>query len=242
MLKLESYSAFVDEKQILFSLSHTFEKGKMHIIMGPNGSGKSTLALSLLGAKKYTHGPESRVFLDKTSLLELDPHEKAREGFFVSFQNPPSLSGVSVFQMLRVALHGKMKALELKQSIETYAQVLSIPKPLLSRSLNEGFSGGERKKMELLQMAILNPRCAILDEIDTGVDVDAQKTITQFLKNWLTPEKVLLVITHHPAFAESLFPDSVTVLKNGNLAGSGGSNFIQTIQEKGYDTDFSLSV
>ncbi|QQS61202.1 MAG: Fe-S cluster assembly ATPase SufC [Candidatus Moraniibacteriota bacterium] len=242
MLKISSYSAFIEQKQLLFSLSHTFKKGKVHILMGPNGSGKSTLAMSLLGMKKFTLSPESKAFLETTNLLEFESYKRVQKGLFVSFQSPPSLSGVSVFQMLRIALHGKMEALALKETIEKFSKELSIPKTLLSRSLNEGFSGGERKKMELLQMAILNPQCALLDEIDTGVDIDAQKTIISFLKNWLSPEKTLLIITHHPSFAEALSPDSVTILKNGEIVASGNASLIQIIKEKGYDADFSLSL
>ena len=221
MFTLQNYTVTADKKTLLKDITHSFETGKTHIVMGPNGSGKSTLTLSLSGAPTFTVSPSSNALLEDENILALSPEDRAKKGLFVSFQSPPSLSGITVFGLLRIALSGKVEAYELKKQIERYAQELEVPKELLSRSLNDGFSGGERKKMELLQMAILNPKCALLDEIDTGVDQDALRVITTFLKKWKRPEKTLIVITHRTTLAQEIQADTVTILKNGSLLTSG---------------------
>jgi len=234
MLTLNHYTVTADKKQILNNISHTFNSG-IHLIMGPNGSGKSTFALSLSGSPEFSLDPTSSAVLGEQELLSLKPYKRAQKGLFVSFQSPPSLSGVTVFGMLRTALHGKVEAFDLKKSIESYAQELAIPKELLSRSLNEGFSGGERKKMELLQMAILKPRCAILDEIDTGVDRDALRSMTSFLKKLQSDIPTIIIITHRTSFAKELTADSVTIFKNGSLLVSGDFSLAQDIDTHGYE-------
>ncbi len=235
MLIVKNYTIYSEKKSILKDLEYTFLPGKTYAIMGPNGSGKSTFALSLSGSKNFTLDPTSQVFLGTEELTNIESHKRAQKGLFVSFQSPPDLSGITVFSMLRIALHGKISALELKQSIESYAQRLHIPKELLSRSLNDGFSGGERKKMELLQMAILNPFCSILDEIDTGVDIDALKVMSTFLLEQKSPEKTFIIITHRPSFARNLQADTVLILKKGVFVAEGDLRLLETIEKEGYE-------
>lgn len=236
MLKLQNYTVTADKKSILKDLTHAFETGKVHVVMGPNGSGKSTLALSLAGAPHFESSDESSARLNNTELLPLKTHERAQHGLFVSYQTPPSLSGVTVFGLLRTALHGSKSASDIKKDIEETAQTLNLSKELLSRSLNDGFSGGERKKMELLQMKVLDPTVAILDEIDTGVDRDALKTMTHFLSNWSTKDKTLIVITHRTQLAEELQADTVSILKDGSLVVTGDRLLAQRIEKEGYST------
>lgn len=236
MLTLKNYTVSVDDKILLKDINYSFEAGKTHIIMGPNGSGKSTLALSLSGAPTFTLSLSSKAFLEKKSLLPLSPEKRAQKGLFVSFQSPPSLSGITLFGLLRISLHGKIEAYDLKKQIEKYATDLEIPKELLSRSLNDGFSGGERKKMELLQMAILNPKCAILDEIDTGVDQDALRVIVQFLQRWRSQEKTLIIITHRTSLPRELQAEKVMILKNSSLLVSGDLSLVDSIERDGYQS------
>jgi len=234
MLTLRNYSVCADGKTILDDISHTFEAGKTHIVMGPNGSGKSTLALSLSGAGTFEAAEKSRAKLGKANLTNLSPEKRAEAGLFVSFQSPPAITGVSAFQMLRVALGGRMEAIKLKKKLEETADTLGMPRELLSRAINDGFSGGERKKMELLQMTVLDPSCAILDEIDTGVDIDAARTIAEFLKTWRTDAKTLIVITHRAALARELDADTVTVIKGGRIAETGGREIAERVEKEGY--------
>jgi Fe-S cluster assembly ATP-binding protein len=203
--------------------------------MGPNGSGKSTLALSLSGANSLRVNPSSQALLDETNLLDLPPEQRAQSGLFVSFQSPPALSGVNVFQLLRTSLGKRISAIDLKSRLERIAGELAIADNFLSRSLNDGFSGGERKKMELLQLAALDPKCVILDEIDTGVDIDALRTITTFLRNWKSETKTLIAITHRASFAQEIDADTVTILKKGRIVESGGKELAERIEKEGYE-------
>lgn len=234
MLTVKNYTIHSEKKSIIQNLEYAFTPGKTYAIMGPNGSGKSTFALSLSGSKNFTLDSPSQAFLGTEEITAMEPHERAQKGLFVSFQSPPDLSGITVFSMLRTALHGKIPALELKQSIESHAEKLHIPKELLSRSLNDGFSGGERKKMELLQMAILDPFCSILDEIDTGVDIDALKVMSTFLLQQKSPKKTFIIITHRPSFARSIQVDTVLVLKKGVFVAEGDLRLLETIEKEGY--------
>ncbi len=234
MLTLKNYTVFSEKKNILQNITYSFTPGKTYAIMGPNGSGKSTFALSLSGSKNFILDPSSQAFLGTEKITTIEPHKRAQKGLFVSFQSPPDLSGITVFSMLRTALHGKIPALELKHAIEAYAEKLHIPKELLSRSLNDGFSGGERKKMELLQMAILNPSCSILDEIDTGVDIDALKVMSTFLLSQKSPKKTPIIITHRPSFARSVQVDTVLILKQGVFVAEGDCTLLETIEKEGY--------
>lgn len=234
MLSLKRYSVSVDKKPILKDITLSFEEGKSYVVMGPNGSGKSTLALSLAGSPDFSVSTASEVFLDAENLLLLPPEKRSRAGLFVTFQSPPSISGVTAFQLLRTTLSGRMSATELREKILAFAQELAIPKELLSRSLNDGFSGGERKKMEMLQVAVLEPKVVIFDEIDTGVDVDALKTILHFIRTHKNNPQTFIFITHQQRLADAVSPDAVVILKNGEVVRQGDKTLIQEIERAGY--------
>lgn len=235
MLTLKNYSVSIGDKPILHDIDFSFEEGKTYVIMGPNGSGKSTLALSLAGSPDFTVSNASRAEFLGEDLLALPSEKRAQAGLAVTFQSPPALSGVTVFQLLRVALSGRVSPQDIRTEMLACAEELRIGKELLSRSLNDGFSGGERKKMEMLQMAILKPKLVFFDEIDTGVDVDAINTIIEFLRRHKQKKQTFIFITHQKRLADRVAPDQVLVLKKGKLAKTGGKELIGEIEEEGYE-------
>jgi len=237
MLNLKNITVKIGEKTIIDNFSYSFESGKIYAIMGPNGSGKSTLASIVMGNPIYdvVKGKIQIIEKDKKpiSLLELTPDERAHNGIFMSFQSPIALSGIRVAQLLQLALKGKKSALEIRKEVEMLSKSLNVHTELISRSLNEGLSGGERKKMEVLQAAILDKNIQIFDEIDTGVDVDAMKSIAKFLeKN--KKDKTYIVITHYNRILKYLKPDKVLVLLNGKLVMSGDHTLAKKIEDEGY--------
>lgn len=205
--------------------------------MGVNGSGKSTLVKAIMGDSNFKISSESKIDLNKKSLKNLEPNERADQGIFVSMQSPPEISGVTIKQLLRAATRKKsLPTKELLEKINHYSQKLKIPEELLDRSLNEGFSGGERKKIELLQMAILDPKYIFLDEIDTGVDIDAIKTISKFLKKFIeNTEKTLVIISHQNKIFKKLKPDHVIILKDGKIIKKGDFKLIEKIETEGFN-------
>lgn len=235
MLSLENLTASADKKKILHGISYDFEPGKIYAVWGPNGSGKSTLAHVLMASPLYAMGRGSRILWQGKNIVRLSPDQRARLGFFLSFQSPHALEGVSVFQLLRLA-GGKQgrAALEVRRAIESYAKALKIPAELLSRPLNVGFSGGEKKKLEVLQAAVLKPSVLILDEVDTGVDVDALRTIATFLKKHRRPDQIVIVITHSTKLLETLQPDRTLVLKDGELVRTGPGSLAVKIEKQGF--------
>lgn len=235
MLSLKNFSVSVEEKKILHDFSFDFLAGKTYALMGPNGSGKSTLASAIMGHPKYILSRQSKLFIGKKSLKSLAPDERSRLGIFLSFQTPMELAGVTVFELLRLALEKKIAPVELHKLVALYAKELHIKDELLKRSLNAGFSGGEKKKLEALQAVLLGPRFAIFDEIDTGVDVDALKTIAQFLAKHLPKETALVFITHSTRLLRVIRPDQVLVLKDGRLVKTGAAALAKRIEEKGFD-------
>lgn len=237
MLKLTNISVSAGAKKIIKNLSFTFEDNKVYVIMGPNGSGKSTLAHTLMASPIYTvSGPKSAplIALDNENITELDAEKRAKKGIFLSFQNPVSLSGITVFQLLQLALSGIMKPLALRSQILKTAQKLHLSEDLLRRSLNDNASGGEKKKLEVLQGAVLNKSVQIYDEVDTGVDVDALKTIASFL-HANKKGKTYIVITHYNRILKYLKPDVVLVLMNGSLVATGSAKLAKEIEKNGYD-------
>lgn len=234
MLTVENLSVSIAGKQIIRNLSYTFEQDKVYVVMGPNGSGKSTLAYTLMGHPSYELDKDSSITLNNVEISELEPDKRAEEGIFLSFQHPLSLSGVTVSQLLLTALSGKKDPLELRQETHKIARALKIPEELLKRSLNEGASGGEKKKLEVLQAAVLSKSVQIYDEVDTGVDVDALRTIATFLhKN--KKGKTYIVITHYNRILKYLKPDRVLVLMNGALVSEGDYELAKQIEKKGYE-------
>lgn len=235
MLTLKNFSVRIGEKKILKDINFTFEKGKIYAVMGPNGSGKSTLASSIMGHPLYEINAKSKIFYKGEDIKELKPEERADRGIFLSFQTPMSLAGVNIYQLLLYALKGKMTPLAIRKKVQEYAKKLKIKEELLTRSLNDGYSGGEKKKMEVIQAALLNPDILFFDEIDTGVDVDALKLIGQFLNNFKTKNKTYVLITHYQRILKYLKPDRVLVLMDGKLVAEGDETLVDKIEEKGYE-------
>src|SRR3989344_1515268 len=243
MLKLKNLSVSIEKKQILKDINFEFEKGKIYAIMGPNGSGKSTLAYAVMGhpsynVKRVTRNVKNGVFLKNLKgkyedITELEANERSEKGIFLSFKSPLALSGVKVYQLLQLALNGKKDPLTIREEARKYAKELGISEDLLKRSLNEGASGGERKKMEVLQAAVLDKKLLIFDEVDTGVDVDALKSISKFLIKH-RKDKTFVVITHYNRILHYLKPDKVLIMINGKIVKVGGPDLSKKIEEEGY--------
>lgn len=234
MLNLKNLSVSVSNKKIINGLDFEFKKNKIYVLMGPNGSGKSTLAMSIMGHPSYQINQGKIIFKNK-DITKASPDQRANLGIFLSFQSPLSLSGVSLFSLLRTAIAGKKEPLALKEIIEQTAKKLKIKEELLERSLNEGASGGERKKIELLQAAILDPELIIFDEIDTGVDVDALRTIAQFMeKN--KKNKTYILITHYNRILKYVKPDEVLVMMEGKIVKRGNYRLAEEIEKNGYQS------
>jgi Fe-S cluster assembly ATP-binding protein len=232
----------VDGKEILRGISLTVNKGEVHAIMGPNGSGKSTLAKVLAGHPAYgvTKG---EVLFEGRDLLELTPDERAREGVFLAFQYPVEVPGVSNAQFLRLAYNEKRKhlgeeeldPLEFKDYLAERAKLVEMDAGLMSRSVNEGFSGGEKKRNEILQMAVLEPKLAVLDETDSGLDIDALRVVADGVNRLRTPDNAVVLVTHYQRLLNYIVPDRVHVLYRGRIVRSGGKELALELEEKGYD-------
>lgn len=235
MLTIEHLKVSVEGKTILPDFSFAFQPGKTYVLMGPNGSGKSTLASAIMGHPKYAVGRSSKILLERKNIKNLSPDERAKLGIFLSFQTPMELPGVTVFELLRLALEKKYSPVELHRMVKEYAKELHIKDELLKRSLNMGFSGGEKKKLEALQAVLLAPRFALFDEVDTGVDVDALKTIANFLKKHLPKKTTLVFITHSTRLVKYVKPDIVLVLTDGLLLKTGTALLAKQIEAQGFD-------
>lgn len=232
MFVLKNLSISAANKKIVRNFSYNFEKGKTYVIMGPNGSGKSTLAFGIMGHPNYSISTGD-IFFNKKNITKLSADKKAKLGLFMSFQSPLALSGVNIFQLLKMALGKKIDPFNLKKGLEKKAKELNLNVELINRSLNEGTSGGEKKKIEVIQAAVLNPKLLIFDEIDTGVDVDALKTIAQFLhKN--RKNKIYLIITHYNRILRYIKPDRVLVINHGELVKEGDFRLAMEIEKNGY--------
>ncbi|MEO6136106.1 MAG: Fe-S cluster assembly ATPase SufC [Ginsengibacter sp.] len=242
MLSIKNLHASVEEKEILKGLSLEIKAGEVHAIMGPNGSGKSTLASVLAGREDYEVTEGSVEFSGK-DLLELSPEERAREGLFLAFQYPVEIPGVSTINFMKTALNEKRKyngqepldAVSFLKLMKEKIALVEIDKSLLSRSLNEGFSGGEKKRNEIFQMAMLEPKLAILDETDSGLDIDALRIVANGVNKLRNSERAIIVITHYQRLLDYLQPDFVHVLMNGRIVKSGTKELALELEEKGYD-------
>ena len=247
MLNLQNITVTVEEKTVVDGVSLKIKPGEVHAIMGPNGSGKSSLAKSLLSHTDYSLS--GKVTLDRIDITELEVNEKAQKGLFLAFQHPIVVSGVSVANFLRVAKESiavnektvRTRGSEFKniatfmRELQQKAKTLEIKKELLSRGLNEGFSGGERKKLEMLQLLVLEPKYAIIDEIDTGLDVDALCLVAKGIKNVVKEHKTgVLIITHYQRILGYIKPDFVHVMVKGRIVKSGNSRLAQRIEKGGY--------
>ena len=238
MLSIKNLQVAVDEKIIIHDVSLDIQPGEIHAIMGPNGSGKSTLAYTLAGHPKY-FVQKGTVQLDKKDALALSPDQRARAGFFLAFQYPVEIAGVSVQNFLRVAYEarfGKIKSiLEFRKGLQKLADELHVKKELLERSLNDGFSGGEKKRVEILQMAALQPKFAVLDETDSGLDVDAIKAVAAGIKSIVKKYNTgIIMITHYQRILKFLEPNRVHVMVQGEIVKSGGKEFAEELEQNGY--------
>jgi Fe-S cluster assembly ATP-binding protein len=242
MLKINQLAVSIGEKQILKELNLQVNPGEIHAIMGPNGSGKSTLASTLAGRDTFEVTGGSVDFIGK-DLLDMDPDERAREGIFLAFQYPVEIPGVSVTNFMKAALNEKRKHLgldrydarEFLQLMKEKSAMLEIDRSFLSRSLNEGFSGGEKKRNEIFQMAMLDPKLAILDETDSGLDIDALRIVANGVNKIKNDDNAFIVITHYQRLLEYIVPDFVHVLFDGRIVKSGGKELALELEEKGYD-------
>src|ERR1700752_502728 len=242
MLEIRNLHAAIDGNEILKGIDMTINKGEVHAIMGPNGSGKSTLAKVLSGHPQY-EVTAGEVIYQGRNLLELAPDERAREGVFMAFQYPIEVPGVSNAQFLRLAYNEQQKhlgreeldPLEFKDLLKQRLKVVEMDPSFMSRSVNEGFSGGEKKRNEILQMAVLEPRLAVLDETDSGLDIDALRIVAGGVNKLRNPENAIIVVTHYQRLLNYIVPDFVHVLANGRIAREGGKELALELEEKGYD-------
>ena len=242
MLKINNLQASIEDKQILRGINLEVKPGEVHAIMGPNGSGKSTLASVLAGREDYEVAGGSVDYLGK-DLLEMAPEERAREGVFLAFQYPVEIPGVSTTNFLRTALNqvrehrgeAALDAVSFLKLMKEKMQLVEINQALLSRSLNEGFSGGEKKRNEIFQMAMLEPKLAILDETDSGLDIDALRIVAGGVNKLRSDDNAIIVVTHYQRLLEYIVPDFVHVLYNGQIVKSGTKDLALTLEEKGYD-------
>jgi Fe-S cluster assembly ATP-binding protein len=242
LLEVKDLHAGIDGKEILKGLNLQVSKGEVHAIMGPNGSGKSTLSKVLAGHPSY-EVLSGEVLYEGKNLLELEPDERAREGVFMAFQYPVEVPGVSNSQFLRLAYNEKMKhhgqeeldPLEFNDYLKEKAKVVDMDPQFFKRSVNEGFSGGEKKRNEILQMAVLEPTLAILDETDSGLDIDALRIVAEGVNKLRSPDNAIILVTHYQRLLNFIVPDMVHVLANGKIVKEGGKELALELEEKGYD-------
>jgi len=239
MLALSNLHIKIDEKPVVRGLNLKINKGEIHAVMGPNGSGKSTLAQTLMGHPRYKVVKGSMKFLRK-DLTAMKPDQRSRAGLFLAFQYPKEISGVNLIEFLRAAYSAhhpdeKTSVFAFKELLDREMERLEIDKTFANRFINNGFSGGEKKKSEMLQMAILKPKLAILDETDSGLDIDALKTVCKSVKQLMRNDMAILLITHYQRILEFIIPDFVHVLYDGQIVKSGGKELALELEEKGYD-------
>ncbi|MFA6915479.1 MAG: Fe-S cluster assembly ATPase SufC [Parachlamydiales bacterium] len=242
MLKIEDLHAKIDEKEILKGLSLEVLPGEIHAIMGPNGAGKSTLAKILAGHPAYevTHGT---IEFKGQNILELEPDERSHLGIFMSFQYPLEIAGVTNFGFLHAAYNAKRKALkepeisaaDFDKMLEEHMKRMEVKTEMKHRNLNEGFSGGEKKRNEILQMAVIDPDLAILDETDSGLDIDAMRVVSRGVNHLMHPGRGLILITHYQRLLDYIKPDYVHVMIDGKIVHSGGPELALQLEELGYD-------
>jgi Fe-S cluster assembly ATP-binding protein len=241
LLKITDLHVSIDDKEILRGLSLTVNPGEMHAVMGPNGSGKSTLAQVLAGKDEFeiTSGAIS---YENEDLVDLSPEERACKGLFLAFQYPVQISGISNSYFLKAALNAQRKyrgepeldAFDFSAQMKEKAQLVEMGSEFLHRAVNEGFSGGEKKRNEILQMAVLEPRLCILDETDSGLDIDALKVVANGVNSMRSPDRAFVVVTHYQRLLNYIIPDFVHVLVDGKIIRSGGKELALELEERGY--------
>lgn len=239
-LKIENLSASVGDEKILKNLNFTLPKGEVHAIMGPNGSGKSTLSKVLAGHPDYEVS-EGKAKLDEIELLGLTPDEISRLGLFLAFQYPIEVPGVSIANFIRAALQSRLPEGENFKAVDFYKELyqkmddLKMDRSFTSRSMNEGFSGGEKKRCEILQMSMLNPKYCILDETDSGLDIDALRVVSEGVNRMKNSDRGILVITHYQRLLDYIVPDKVHVMWEGRIVRTGNKDLALELEDKGYD-------
>ena len=239
-LSVENLHVTIADQQIVRGLSLDVPRGEVHAIMGPNGSGKSTLAKVLAGHPDYTV-TRGKVTMDGENLFELEPDDRARRGLFLAFQYPSEVPGVTIANFLRAAVQARLPEGEELEATDYYAklyekmELLGMDRSFTSRSVNEGFSGGEKKRTEILQLAMLEPKYAILDETDSGLDIDALKTVAHGVNSLRGPNIGILLITHYQRILNYIVPDDVHVMVQGRIVRSGGKELALELEERGYD-------
>jgi Fe-S cluster assembly ATP-binding protein len=244
MLEIKNLHANIEGKEILKGINLTVNAGEVHAIMGPNGSGKSTLAQVLAGREEYEI-TEGEVLFNEKNILELSPEDRAREGIFLAFQYPIEIPGVSNTNLLKTALNEirkyrgeeELDAMEFLSLIKDKMKLVELDQKLLSRSVNEGFSGGEKKRNEIFQMAVLEPKLSILDETDSGLDIDALRIVANGVNQLKRKDNATIVVTHYQRLLNYIIPDFVHVLYQGKIVKSGGKELAFELEEKGYDWD-----
>ncbi len=242
MLQIKNLHASVEDKEILKGINLEVKAGEVHAIMGPNGSGKSTLSAVIAGNENF-EVTQGEVILDGEDLADFAPEERAHKGIFLSFQYPVEIPGVSVTNFIKTAINESRKAKgqedmpanEMLKKIKEKSELLEIDRKFLSRSLNEGFSGGEKKRNEIFQMAMLDPKVAILDETDSGLDIDALRIVANGVNKLKSDKNAVIVITHYQRLLDYIVPDFVHVLHDGKIVKTGGKELALELEEKGYD-------
>ena len=241
MLEIKNLHVTAEDREILRGIDLTIGAGEVHAIMGPNGSGKSTLAQVIAGNDQY-EVTEGDVLYNGESILELDPEDRACEGIFMAFQYPVEISGVSNTYFLRAAVNARRKhrgeeeidAADFLKLVKEKTKLLQLDSKLLNRSVNEGFSGGEKKRNEIFQMAVLDPRLAVMDETDSGLDIDALKIVADGVNSLRSPERATVVVTHYQRLLNYIVPDKVHVLAGGRIVKSGGKELALELEDRGY--------
>ncbi len=249
LLEIRNLHVSIEDTQILKGINLTVDTGEVHAIMGPNGSGKSTLANVLAGRPEYTI-TAGEVIYKGQYLLEMDPETRAREGVFLAFQYPVELPGVRSWQFLKTAVDAirqhqglrELRVREFDRMLEEKMKVVEVEGDLVRRSVNEGFSGGEKKRNEILQLALLEPTLALLDETDSGLDIDALRIVSNGVNQFRSDERAIVMVTHYQRILNYITPDYVHVLVDGNIARSGGRELALELEEKGYEWLREVSV
>ena len=242
MLKIENLHVSIDGKEILKGLSLDVKPGEIHAIMGPNGSGKSTLSSVIAGSEDY-EVVKGNIFYNDENIEDLSAEERANKGIFMSFQYPVEIPGITVTNFIKTAINSNLKARgekempagDMLKKIREKSKLLEIDSKFLSRSLNEGFSGGEKKRNEIFQMAMLEPSLAILDETDSGLDIDALKIVANGVNKLKNDDNAIIIITHYQRLLDYILPDFVHVLQDGKITKSGNKSLALELEEKGYD-------
>jgi Fe-S cluster assembly ATP-binding protein len=240
-LEIRNLHVSAEDKQILKGLDLEVSRGEVHALMGPNGSGKSTLANAIMGHPSL-QVTEGEIRLRGEEITEADPEERARSGLFLAFQYPVAIPGVTVAKYLRMAVNARreargereIKLKDFRKDTEAAMELMDIPREFSSRYLNDGFSGGEKKRMEILQLALLRPELAVLDETDSGLDIDALRTVADGVNRFAGPDLGILIITHYQRILHLVEPDFVHVMYNGRIVKQGGPELVETLEERGY--------